>query len=484
MTQTIHGLTIALPKKHPTFPKQPEIDTPQPEGNPMQAMAEAYGYTLEELTSLLENSDTNFSVVKQDKGKPSLIIDHGTPQYDTMRKDMIFAGTIGEKKAENLKIVSYDEDAGGVLAKGRGSYSINNLAISKEGKEGGTDAERAAIGVTDYAQLEIHHADIACCGNKLMCSKADNHGILKVYDSHYTCMGAPYGDGVEDGLDDAPNDLGVHGNTRTHFASMNSASYFYNCSFLANGWGIFSCEFGGRNTILEADNCRLITTRGGYGAAVDGYCHVTLSNCFIDVADMGVFTCYDDGDITFKDCDMHCGKNAALLLGAFGTAYGASALKIIGSTVTSKDDTVRLESEDSTVILDHSTITSDTGILIHSVVSKNIFIPKTDGLDVYGIRVYLKNGCYSGDILHEDSKRDMHVFIDGNTVYEGMIESAILHMEEGSLWKAQRDSHITSADEIPLSSLDAEEGVTIYAKANENITCTLPSGGVLKTFTE
>ena len=92
--------------------------------------------------------------------------------------------------------------------------------------------------------------------------------------------------------------------------------------------------------------------------------------------------------------------------------------------------------------------------------------------------LYLEaNRC---DILHEDPQRVMALTLK-HTKLTGRIENAVLVTDPASAWTATAESHGTITAFGPMGTIDALQGVTIYAKSDvlEPGTTDLPSGGKL-----
>ena len=84
-----------------------------------------------------------------------------------------------------------------------------------------------------------------------------------------------------------------------------------------------------------------------------------------------------------------------------------------------------------------------------------------------------------GDILHEDTNRQMAVTLKHATV-KGAIRDAFVTMDIASRWYATADSNVKLVGSVTADQLDAPEGVTIYAESEAELNSgMLASGGKL-----
>lgn len=420
----------------------------------------------------------------QTKGTPTVLIKDGELVEDAMQEQFIYGGEFYDGYASDVRICTYDGDVGGVFATGKGSYEIDGITVSKTGKGAGLGTERAGIASYDHANLTVRNANIYCNGQASVCSSAEEYSCLRVYNSTLISMGAPFGDDAPGGsVGSPPEALEIAGNTRTHCTQSNSYSYFYDSTIIGDGWAALSTDGSMGFVHLEADGCKVITTKGGYGTYADGCCHNFFHNCDFDVAHMaGIMA--GECDITYKNSVFKCGTYFNMIHCVMGMKEEVGVLKVLGCDVRCKKAAMIVKSQNADIILDRTNLLTDEGVLVHSIVNDDPNATKTGGAKVYGIRVQLKNGTYCGDIVHEDTDRDMHVFIDGQTRLLGALKKSFLHMEEGGMWVATADSDIVIVDELDLDCIDAPPHVTISAFGGMSGEYTLASGGKLVVNSE
>jgi hypothetical protein len=121
---------------------------------------------------------------------------------------------------------------------------------------------------------------------------------------------------------------------------------------------------------------------------------------------------------------------------------------------------------------------SESGILLKSAINDDPNATKTKGEKVYGIRANLRGMDVAGDVVHEDTDRNMYLTLQSTTL-KGAIKDAIITLDGASRWTATADSTVTIDGSVNVSQLDAPKGVTINAMAGEEGTFTLSSGGTL-----
>lgn len=109
--------------------------------------------------------------------------------------------------------------------------------------------------------------------------------------------------------------------------------------------------------------------------------------------------------------------------------------------------------------------------------------PKDPGREVFGYQIRLHDIDAQGDILHEDSFREMWLTLRGSTI-RGAILNANLTMDTGSKWYATGDSTVTLLGEVNCVQIDAADGVTTHAVGSEPGEYTLSSGGKLIVSTQ
>jgi hypothetical protein len=302
---------------------------------------------------------------------------------------------------------------------------------------------------------------------------------MKVYDSVMISHGAPYGDDAPEGGPKMgpPAALEIAGNCRTHCTVDHAFSYFYGSTIMTDGWAALSTDMAEGFVYMEANDCRVIATKSGYGAYADTCCHDVFNRCHFQTGCMaGIMAgiC----DMTFRDCDCDCGTYFVLMHCVMGQNSEVGDLVVRDSRIHSKKATVLIKSQNALIDMERTKIQSDAGIFLHSIWNDDREATKVHGQEVYGIQVKLKDMDVTGDVLHEDPERRMHLYLTSSSL-RGAIQGAELELDPGSRWTATGDSTVTLYGTVEEAQIDALPGVTITAKGAVPVDTTLPSGGHL-----
>lgn len=122
-------------------------------------------------------------------------------------------------------------------------------------------------------------------------------------------------------------------------------------------------------------------------------------------------------------------------------------------------------------------LSSDSGILVHSIVNDDPCATKVTK-EAYGVNVILTDMDVNGDLLHEDTTREMWVMLN-STQLIGAISHANLAFDKGSKWTATADSDVVFVTDVEPAQIDAPAGVTITAQGAKAGVFDLASGGKL-----
>lgn len=390
----------------------------------------------------------------------------------------LHGGIVGPDKAKNLRIAAY-EGVGGVHVAG-GCYAIENSFISVNAGDG--DAQSATgVSVTDRGELTIKDSVVYVSGQSAGATTADHYSNLYVKNCTLISQGSPYGPDASEvravrRSPPAPLELG--GNCRTHITLDHSNSYFNDSTIITDGWAALSTDTSHGYVYLEANRCKVVATKGGYGVYSDKFCHVVLNACKFDVDRHGLII-DGEADAAFKDCRLDCGAYFAMVHCSGGPASQVGTITARNSDIHCKQELFTIRSENALIDFDDCRVSTDTGVLIHSRVNPDPMSPATNGRSVFGIRASFRNMTLVGDMIHEDPDRDMTVTLE-NTVLTGALQSVFLCMEPESRWFATRKSCVTLRDcEVDPAQIDAEKGTVIDCIADEEAVYTLASGGTL-----
>ena len=406
-------------------------------------------------------------------------------------QDPAITGTFTDTTAKNVHLNLNRGDMGGIYVAGEGSdFTVEHANIRLSGEGQGLGGKISGAAVEDHASLTLRDCRINMDGKLRCATSAGGNSVLKVYDSMLISHGDPWN--VEEkevtwvigpGMAKPPVFLEIEGNMRTHCTVMDSESYFYNSTIIADSWAALSTDAAGDRVYLEANDCNVITTRSGYGTYADTGCYCVLNRCNLDVQNMAAIVAGESG-VTLKDCTAKCGSYVVLnhVVGG-GPGEGiftqVSSITIEGGKYQCEDPAVICKSVNSDILIDGAEVHSACGVLVKSRINDDPCAPNPEGRDVYGIHVTLRNMNTENSILHEDEKRKMTLKLENTALVGAITGGVLLTLDAGSRWTANGDSNVVLNGDVCLNQLDAISGVTITAVGAEEKTVTLPSGGTL-----
>ncbi|MCD7739303.1 MAG: hypothetical protein LUH58_09765, partial [Lachnospiraceae bacterium] len=319
------------------------------------------------------------------------------------------------------------------------------------------------------AEAPVIDSVIYANGMRRSCYTVMKESIFRAYRSTFICMGAPFGPDAP--VAEEENHLrGLFGCTwdtaRTCDMQDNSQEFLYDCTIVGDGCCCLSVDGSEGFNRVEANDCRMVTTKSGYGVYSDTFCHIVLNRCDMDIASTaGVLA--GECDLTFNDCRIR--SNHWLVVGHCIVSLPSqrSCLMMKNCECDSNLDALSVRSCNLYAVLDGCNIRSKTGVLLRSEINTGkgprVARPAKDE-QMYGIRLFLKNSVYEGDIVHEDPERDCGVYLE-NARLNGVIENCSVRFGAGSRWNATGDSHVVIDGEVDLSAIYAQPGVTVYARA-------------------
>ena len=182
-------------------------------------------------------------------------------------------------------------------------------------------------------------------------------------------------------------------------------------------------------------------------------------------------------DMTFRDCDSRCGTYFALMHCVNGWQEEVGTVHVTGGRIRTKKEAFLVKSHNAEIVLDEVDVAAENGVLVHSIVNDDPCATKVTE-PPYGVNVTLNSMSVAGDLLHEDTTRDMWVALNSTTL-TGVIQGAHLAMDGGSKWIATADSRVVFTRDVDPAQIDAPAGVTITAVGGAAGEFELASGGRL-----
>lgn len=402
-------------------------------------------------------------------------------------KAALLGGEVSDTEGNMVEVLSSNSSIGGVYVSGEGSdFTLSDAVIKLSGEGSGLGGKISGASVEDHGKLTLKNCFINMDGKLRCATSCGGNSLLKVYDSMLVSHGDPWPVDVKEvtwvmgpGMAKPPVYLEIEGNMRTHCTVMDSESYFYNSTIIADSWAALSTDAGGDRVYLEANDCKVITTRSGYGTYADTMCHCVLNRCDLELANMGAIIA-GEADVKFHDCKAKCGSYLALIHVVGGSNTQVSGLDVVGGDIRTRDCAVIVKSENTDILFDGVKVKSLAGVLVRSRVNDDPMAAKVGNDVVYGIHVKLRNMDTENDIIHGDTERRMVIYFENSKLKGAITGGAIVKMDGESSWYADKDSDVVLMGSIDLDKVDAPAGVTITAKGAEAGEYALASGGLLK----
>ena len=399
-------------------------------------------------------------------------------------------GEITDRGAKHIKLNSGRGDLGGVYVS-NSEYTVEHANIRLSGEGQGLGGKLSGAAVENHGKLTLKDCRIDMTGKLRCATSAGGNSVLKVYDSLLVSHGDPWNVDEKEvtwvigpGMAKPPVFLEIEGNMRTHCTVMDSESYFYNSTVIADSWAALSTDAAGDRVYLEANDCKVITTRSGYGTYADTGCYCVLNGCDLDVANMAAIVAGESG-VQLNNCTAKCGSYIVLnhVVGGGPMADAllsqVSDIKLSGGRYQCENEAVVVKSNNADILFENAEIHSHAGLLLRSKVNDDPCAPDPAGKEVYGIHVTLKNMDTENGIAHEDPNRVMTVNLENARLTGAITGGALVTLDGASKWTATADSDVVLNGDVPAGAIDAPTGVTITAKGAENAELSLPSGGTL-----
>jgi hypothetical protein len=398
----------------------------------------------------------------------------------------VSGNNVGNTSASGIEIKSKADKFNGIYVHGGKSiYTVSDAKIELSGK-GLSDFEGVAAGalVSSGAALVLKNVRIATNGVVSTTVTATGHSTLKVYDSTLIANGGPLPSGyvpkIGPGMMEPPSPLRITGDARATLTMMDSKSFFYNSTIIAEGWGAVSTD-AAHGVYVEANNCDIRTIKSGYGTYADGGATVAINGSTMNTATYGGVIA-GTGIIYLNNDKIVSGSNAVMIHDVMGSTTEVGVLKIKGGNIATRDATIFVKSANADITIEHAKLASQNGDLILSVVNDDPNATRVGNQKPVGTKVMLKDENLEGNILHLDPARTMSVAFR-NTSLKGEIEGVALSLDAGSRWTATANSHVVLIGSIDVKKIDAPAGITIVAVAGDASTpkgtYKLASGGVL-----
>lgn len=419
------------------------------------------------------------------KRTSAIYIENGEYLADKSTTSAISGGKITDSQATGVRINSKADEFSGLYVKGGKSvFTFSDAVIDLSGNGSQESSEVGAM-VDEGGTLILRNVKITTSGLRTPSIVAKNRSLVKIFNSIIRTNGGTPVPGVKyegaNALGPA-GPLGLGGNARNTLVTSMSEAFYYNSTIISESWGALSTDWAGGYAYLEANDCDIQTIHEGYGTYADNGTEVVINNSRMN---NGAYTAILEGvaTLTLNNVTALSHRYAVLVHNIFGQPMETGTLKIKGGWFESEKTSLLIPSSNVNISLEGATLVPGDGILIHSMVNADPNGTKTNGTKVPGIHISLKDENLQGNIIHEDTDREMTVtFVNSNL--KGTIKNVTLTLDAGSKWMANGDSKVILIGRTNIAAIDAPLGITITAVAGKDCTLkgsyNLASGGVLR----
>jgi hypothetical protein len=263
---------------------------------------------------------------------------------------------------------------------------------------------------------------------------------------------------------------------------MGAAQAFYEDStIVAEAWGALSTD-AARGARLQADRCRIIVRRSGYGTYADNGASVVINDSTLDVPTFGGVIA-GQASLSLNRVRSRSAGNTVMIHSVMGQPGELATLRISGGRLQSTNAAIVIKSANADIEVDGARIEARNGDLLLAVVNDDSHRTALNGTEPPGSRATLRHARLSGNVLNLDSERHLSLKLE-DTQLSGRIHDAALSLDPRSRWTATADSRLLLQAPTTLAQIDAPRGVRIEAKAEPGLLPvglhTLPGGGSLQ----
>lgn len=310
--------------------------------------------------------------------RSAVYIDNGV--YVASKSVPQVAGSPGADKLSNdfakgVSIASHGKEFNGIIVTGNSRFSISNLSVNEIGNgRNDFDGLGSAIKVDGRSNVTIDHARIRNKGVTRTAIWVGDHATATINDSDIEVadgtLPADYSWSwlnpaqSKDVMLETPWMLGIRGNNRATLV-VDSGTVHYNRTHIrAEAWGALSTDDPKGEIQLTATDCRIETTRSGYGAYSVGNTLDTFSHTRFDVADYGAILA--SGSAVFTDASVVNSRRIGVL--AHGGASGSLTIDK-GSVFNTAKAVIQLKSSSPDILVDGARLHSKSGVILEAFVN-------------------------------------------------------------------------------------------------------------------
>lgn len=366
---------------------------------------------------------------------------------------VVGANRINGRGAKGISISTVN-DANALYVSGKGSaFTLTDATIDVRGQGSHEFGGLGAGAIVGHdGSMTLRRVKIATHAAGASAVVASTGATMRVYDSELVTFGGPL----------PPNSwqppIGVTGSARTALIMLGGKLYLYNTKIRADGWGALSSDAEG--SYIECNMCDISTVKSGYGLFSDAGVNVVVNKSKIDATTYGGIIA-ENGTLALNDTDTQSRGQGIVSFNVLSSGQEVGKLAINGGSMHSAQDLLLLRSANLAITVDHAVLKADNNVLLHAVVNHDPMASKPSTRPP-GTDLTLRNSQASGDIVNEDTDRDVRVHLVGSQL-RGALRHAAIDVPSGSTWLATGNSDVV-INNADAARIDAAAGVTITAR--------------------
>ena len=421
----------------------------------------------------------------QDTQYKSYITIAGEAVQRSETAEVTVSGEVGKSAINRLTLKSHEDDFNAIIIEEPGALvKISDTSVNLSG-DGSNDflGKGAGLLVTGGVAY-VYDSEIITSGVVSSALVAAERATLKGFNSKFVSHGGQlpedYVPVIGPGMKEPPAPLGITGTARTLLTMSNARSYFYNCEFIADGWGALSTDAAGGEAYLEVNDSQVTVNNSGYGAYADFGAKVVANRTVFDVATYtGVIA--GEAEMAFFDSESSSGRNVVMIHSVMGNPQEKGRLVVAGGKHNAEDTAFWVKSANAVITLKSTSIVSESGVLLLAEVNEDKFRTQVNGASVPGTALSIENSNLSGDVVNQDSERGLVVSLNKRSVLKGALSNVTLSIDETSAWHATGNSVIEVDNAMGLKQIQTNPGVTVTIRSShlKPGKISQPSGGNL-----
>ena len=371
-TTTYSALTIA-PGRIPVAPEGKTLT--------LTVNGEEFGlapgtYTGNVVLAVKDDIPVKFMELPTHHFRAAVYVKDGVPVPEKSVSSAVKSGEVGEREADLLRISSYGKEFNGVIADGKGTYTVDRPIIHLVGN-GGDDFAGfgAALMSTGDAELIVNRPFIRTEGAVRTALFVGGNSTMRVNDAEIEVFNgtlpADYEFTVDVGkMMEVPWMLGLSGNVRASNLVGKGTLYITNSHIRAQGWGALSTDAAEVTRMYVYDSL-IETLDSGYGSYSIGDSHNRFFHSIINAADIGSILA-GEASITFTDGSIvNSGRYGVMM----HSGQGGGTLTIDkGSTLHSKDTAIQVKGRGTNIVVDDAKVIAGNGIILQAMENDDPFL--------------------------------------------------------------------------------------------------------------